>query len=79
MVTLLKTVSWAVVSGVLIGTTAYVETGSVRAALVTALVSASLKTPIYTIHEMAWKRLKGKPKPAPEAPTEEVEPLRIAA
>lgn len=56
--TFMKTLSWAVLSGILIGTTAYVETGSIKAAFVTALVASMLKTPLYTIHEMAWGKLK---------------------
>ncbi len=58
----LKTLSWAFVSGIIIGTTTYVETKNIQAALVTALVASTLKTPIYSLHEMVWNRVKGKKK-----------------
>lgn len=54
MRTILKSLSWAFVSGIIIGTTAYAETSSLKAACVTALVSALLKTPVYSLHELVW-------------------------
>lgn len=65
---LLKTLSWAFVSGIIIGTTTYCETGCIRAALVTALVASTLKTPVYSLHEMAWNRLKHKKERADTIP-----------
>jgi len=62
MLTLAKTLSWAVVSAIIIGTTTYVETTNVQAALVTALVASMLKTPVYHVHEMAWNRIKKQKK-----------------
>lgn len=55
---ILKSLSWAVVSGLIIGTTAYLGTGCIRGAIVTAIVSALLKTPAYTVHELIWDRRK---------------------
>lgn len=64
-----KTLSWAAVSGAIIFTTALVETGMWKAAFVTALVSALLKTPVYSIHEVLWNRRdQTEPKKA-ERPT----------
>lgn len=64
--TIAKSISWAVVSGIIIGITAYVETANLKAAFVTALVSALLKTPIYSLHELAWgKGSKKKAAPCP--------------
>ena len=53
-----KVISWAFVSATIIGTTTYVETSSLRAAAITALVAASLKTPIYSLHEIIWNRIR---------------------
>lgn len=56
----MKSISWAIVSGVIIGVTAYAETRSLKAAGITALVSALLKTPVYGLHELAWGGKKKK-------------------
>jgi uncharacterized membrane protein len=54
MKTVYKSLSWAVVSGIIIGTTAFIECGSLKTALVTALVASLLKTPFYSVHECMW-------------------------
>jgi uncharacterized membrane protein len=55
-----KSLSWALVSGLLIFLTAWTETGMFKAAVMTAIVSCLLKTPFYSIHEFlfdaAWNR-----------------------
>lgn len=78
---IVKSLSWAVVSGLIIFTTALVETGMYKAALITALVSALLKTPFYSVHEVAFDALwhrKQKGVQADAAPVVEPEPLKIA-
>jgi len=59
MTTLLKTLTWALVSGVLIGGAAYWETRNVWVAFVTAVWAVSLKTPAYTVHEWLWNKATG--------------------
>jgi uncharacterized membrane protein len=68
------------VSGIIIFTTAYIETGMYKAALITALVSALLKTPFYSVHEVAfdavWHRRKDKVQADAETGAQ---PLKIAS
>ena len=45
-----KTVSWLVVSGILIAGCGYFETGSLKVAVMSAFWACILKTPIYWIH-----------------------------
>ncbi len=52
-----KTVSWLVVSGILIAGCAYYETQNLSLALMSACWACVLKTPIYWIHELAWTRI----------------------
>ncbi len=52
-----KSLSWACVSGVIIGATVYVETYNIRAAFVSALISALIKTPVYSAHEVIFDRV----------------------
>jgi len=56
--TIVKTISWMFTSASLVGTIAFVESGSIKSAAITALVAASLKTPMYTLHEVLWNRIK---------------------
>jgi uncharacterized membrane protein len=49
-----KSLSWAVVSGIIIGVTAYTQSNSYKLAFITALVSVCLKTPFYSAHEVAF-------------------------
>jgi uncharacterized membrane protein len=62
-----KTVSWLVVSGILIAGCGYFETGNLKVAVMSAFWACVLKTPIYWIHELFWSRIgaeKIKPVPA---------------
>jgi uncharacterized membrane protein len=74
-ITLWKTASWALVSGVLIFGTAYYETRMVWASFMAALFAVLLKTPVYTLHDMIWERAVGKHHPVidhlPESTVEE--------
>lgn len=54
MKTFYKSLSWALVSGVIIGSSAYMESGSLRIAFMTALLASLLKTPFYSLHECLW-------------------------
>lgn len=56
---LLKTMSWLIVSGILIAVCAYAETGSVKVAVTSALWACILKTPIYWAHEILWSKVSG--------------------
>lgn len=62
-----KTVSWLVVSGILIAGCGYFETGNLRIALMSAFWACVLKTPIYWIHELIWTGI-GAEKVKPVAP-----------
>lgn len=55
--TLIKTVSWALVSGVLIFGSAYSATGLVRESLLAACFASLLKTPVYAAHEPLFERI----------------------
>lgn len=52
----LKTMSWLIVSGILIAVCGYAETGSVKVAVMSAFWACVLKTPIYWIHELIWSK-----------------------
>ncbi len=53
-----KTVSWLVVSYILIASTVWYESGSIWIALVAALWASLLKTPAYSVHEHIWGKIK---------------------
>lgn len=55
--TAIKSISWLLVSGVLITCTVWVETGSFKAALVSAIMACLIKTPVYSMHETAFERI----------------------
>ena len=59
---LLKTVSWLFVSGILIAVAGYVETGNGKAAIMAAFWACVFKTPVYWFHEFLWERA-GVPDP----------------
>ena len=59
-----KTVSWLIVSGILITLTAWFESGSFTVAIMTAFWASIIKTPVYSLHEALWGRFIFK-KPAP--------------
>jgi uncharacterized membrane protein len=63
--TLAKTVSWLVVSGILITCTGWFESGSFMVGFMTAVWASIIKTPIYSLHEALWGRVIFKEKPAP--------------
>lgn len=56
----LKTVSWLVVSGVIIAIPTYLKTNSFVTALEVAGAACVLKTPVYWLHEVVWHRNKNK-------------------
>lgn len=56
MRSILKTLSWLMVSGLIIFASALYECGSVRLALWAALIASFLKTPVYWLHEVAWSK-----------------------
>ena len=51
-----KTISWLIVSGVLITGTAWYESGSFTVAAMAAFWACLLKTPVYWLHEHFWHR-----------------------
>ena len=60
--TTVKTVSWVIVSGLVIFVAAYTETRMPVASFMTAFWACLLKTPFYSVHEVVFERLwHGKP------------------
>ena len=58
--TAVKSISWLFVSGVLITFTVWLETGSFKAALVSATMACLIKTPVYSVHETTFEHLWNK-------------------
>lgn len=58
MKSIAKTVSWLVVSGLLIAVCTWFESGSLAIGLVAAFWACLLKTPIYWVHEALWEQKK---------------------
>jgi uncharacterized membrane protein len=54
----MKTLSWLLVSGILIFGAAYVETRIFAVSFMTAVWACALKTPVYWVHEALWERKK---------------------
>lgn len=52
----LKTISWLIVSGLLIAGSVYAETHSLKAATIAAFWACLVKTPVYWLHEIIWDR-----------------------
>jgi len=82
----IKSLSWAAVSGVIIFLTAWLETGMYKAALITALVSVLLKTPFYSVHEVVfdavWHRKGNKVQAHAETGADDAtdaQPIRLAS
>lgn len=61
MKTFIKSMSWMVISGILIFTTTYISTGSIQASFWSAFSASLVKTFIYGIHEKAFERLWDSP------------------
>jgi uncharacterized membrane protein len=55
---LLKTLSWLIVSGILIAFCGYMETGSALVAIKASVWACILKTPVYWVHELIWSKAK---------------------
>jgi uncharacterized membrane protein len=53
----IKSFSWGIVSGIIIGTIAYLTTKNLAGASITALASACIKTPFYSAHEVIFERV----------------------
>lgn len=53
-----KTVSWLVISGLIIAAPTWYETGSVGTAFLVAFWACLFKTPVYWLHELGWQRAK---------------------
>jgi uncharacterized membrane protein len=51
-----KTLSWLIVSGLLICGAAYYETHDLSKSLLTAFWACALKTPVYSLHEALFER-----------------------
>lgn len=59
-----KTMSWYVISFVIITLTGFYEFRSWKLAALTAFWASLIKTPVYTIHEHWWgRRIFSKPAP----------------
>lgn len=56
MKSILKTISWLLVSGLIIFVGGYFETGNALIAVKAAFWASVLKTPVYWIHEVVWTR-----------------------
>ena len=54
---LVKTLSWAAVSGLLIFVPAYFETCSLWSAFVVAFFGVAAKTPVFPVHEAVFERV----------------------
>ena len=52
----LKTMSWLIVSGILIAFCGYLETGSVIVAVKASIWACIMKTPVYWAHELLWSK-----------------------
>ena len=57
--TMLKTFSWALLSGVIITAGTFIGTWDICASLVGAVIAVTMKTPFYTLHEALWNRWTG--------------------
>lgn len=55
-----KTLSWMLVSGVIIALPTLATTGSLMTALEVAFWACLFKTPVYWLHEVAWNGRKRK-------------------
>lgn len=51
-----KTLTWLLVSGLVIWASAYIEIRDIHLSFMTALWAGSLKTPFYWVHEALWER-----------------------
>lgn len=56
MKNLYKTISWLIVSGVLIAACNWYEIGDLKTACLGAFWSCVFKTPVYWIHELIWNK-----------------------
>jgi uncharacterized membrane protein len=61
--TIIKSISWAVVSGLLIFTSSYIATGLFNASLMAAFMASLVKTPVYAAHEPIFERVYGQLQP----------------
>lgn len=67
MKSITKTISWLVVSGILIAGCSWFESGSLMVGLMAAFWACVFKTPIYWIHEIVWDKAGCKtPKADPD-------------
>ncbi len=56
MKSIFKTISWLLVSGLIIFSGGYFETGNALIAVKAAFWASVLKTPVYWIHEVLWAK-----------------------
>ena len=67
MKSLAKTISWLIVSGILIAGCSWFESGNFTVGLMAAFWACMLKTPVYWIHEIMWDKTGHKtPKANPQ-------------
>ena len=67
MKSLAKTISWLIVSGILIAGCSWFESGNLAVGLMAAFWACILKTPVYCIHEIMWDKTGHKtPKANPK-------------
>ena len=58
-----KTISWLVISYILIAATAWYESGNLTIGLLAAFWATIIKTPVYSLHESLWGKIIFKAKP----------------
>ena len=71
-----KTVSWMIVSFILIAATGWYEFGNLWVAVMASAWATLFKIPLYSLHEHLWGKVifgKGKPE---QVPTVDVEPVK---
>lgn len=56
-----KTISWLLVSAIIIAGCGYFETGNIIASLMASFWACVLKTPVYWIHEILWNKKEKLP------------------
>lgn len=56
-----KTISWLIVSGLLIAVCNYWEVRNLKLAIMSSFWACVFKTPIYWIHEYVWSKSKIEP------------------
>lgn len=68
-----KTISWLIVSYVVIAATVWYESGNLYVAMTATLWACIIKTPVYSLHEALWGRLIFKKQQTTEIQVQQIE------